>query len=169
MIRRGLAFLLGMAAIGVLLARGLPSAGLRSEAEAVAPEVVLSTLDGRTLRLSEQRGTLVLLNFWATWCAPCRLEMPLLEDRARRDAGRLQVWGVNAAESPPQVQAFVQDLALTFPILLDVAGEAQARYRVRGYPTTVLVGREGQLLERRVGILSAAQLDAWLEEASLSP
>jgi len=128
----------------------------------VAPGFALVSLEGDTIRLAEQRGRVVLLNFWATWCAPCRWEMPAL-DRVHRELGAegLTVLAVNVDAAPGAVDGFgypggdvggfARELGLGFPILLDPSGQVLRRYRVTGLPTTFLIDREGRVVEKVVG------------------
>ena len=118
-----------------------------------APELALTDLAGNTHRLSEYRGKAVLLNFWATWCLPCRTEMPSMEHayHALKEKG-LVVLAVNLdAGSRGPVDDFVKELALTFPILLDSPGTSTRTYRVFGLPTSFLIGRNGRIAGRDVG------------------
>jgi peroxiredoxin len=117
-----------------------------------APDFTLRTLDGGEIRLSELRGQVVLLNFWATWCGPCRDEMPLFEQALKeRGPDGLVIVAINVQESDAQVRPFVERLGLTYPIGMDKNGSLARRYRVRSYPTTYFVGRDGTVEGRRVG------------------
>lgn len=118
---------------------------------------------GNKRRLSEYRGRPVLVNFWATWCAPCRTEMPALEEAAAtyRNAG-LQVLAVNFGESQPAVLAFAGELSLQLPLLLDSDGAVQASYRVPGYPSSYFIDRQGRVAAVHLGILTEDQLSARL-------
>ncbi|MDR7563646.1 MAG: TlpA disulfide reductase family protein [Armatimonadota bacterium] len=138
--------------------RGIPAirAPARPDANALrdrplAPDFLLETLDGRELALSELRGKPVVLNFWASWCVPCRLEMPILEDAAKRYRGRVHFLGVNVLDRPPLAKAFVRKLGVTFPSVLDEDGVVLAKYRVVGLPTTVFITRSGRLFEVHAG------------------
>lgn len=118
-----------------------------------APDFTLPALSGGTLRLSDLRGKVVLLNFWATWCFACRTEMPAIEALYQRykDQG-LEVLAVNLdVLSTAGVEAFVKEVGLTFRILLDPAWAAARAYRVLGLPTTYLVDRAGNVVVREVG------------------
>jgi thiol-disulfide isomerase/thioredoxin len=116
-------------------------------------ELELRDLHGQAVRLHDLRGRVVLLNFWATWCAPCRDEMPALETLARELGPRgLTVVGVNYKESQADVQAFVREQKLGFPILLDDAGEVAKRYQVFALPVSVLVDRRGMIVGTVLGI-----------------
>jgi cytochrome c biogenesis protein CcmG/thiol:disulfide interchange protein DsbE len=118
----------------------------------VAPDFTLETLAGGTLSLEEARGQVVLINFWATWCPPCRAEMPAIQrvyDRYQEQG--LVVLAVNLQESPGQISAFAGELGLTFPILLDRDGAVSETYRVRSLPTTIFVSRSGVIADLVVG------------------
>jgi thiol-disulfide isomerase/thioredoxin len=118
-----------------------------------ALDLELLDLTGQPVRLHNLRGRVVLLNFWATWCAPCREEMPALETLAREFGPRgLAVVGVNFKEPKPQVQAFMRDNGLGFPTLLDVEGEVAKRYQVFALPVTFVVDRRGMLAGSVLGI-----------------
>lgn len=120
------------------------------------PAYAAPTLAGDTLDLADLRGRVVLLNVWATWCEPCRWEMPALERVHRRLRERgLEVVAVSvdalpgAADGP--VRAMIDELGLSFTVLLDPAGEVQRRFGVAGLPTTFLIDREGRLIDRVLG------------------
>jgi peroxiredoxin len=118
-----------------------------------APEFELADLAGRPVRLRDFRGRVVLLNFWATWCAPCREEMPALDTLARELGPRgLAVVGVNFKEPRAKVEAFVQEHGLRFPMLLDVEGRVGERYQVFALPVTFVVDRRGTLVGTVLGI-----------------
>ena len=118
----------------------------------LAPDWALESLDGEHLTLSGLRGQVVVLNFWATWCPPCRSEMPAIEQvyRTHRDQG-LTVIAVNVQEAQEQTQAFVEEMGLTFPVLADRDGSVSTRYRVTSLPTTFIIDRAGVIREVAVG------------------
>ena len=117
-----------------------------------APAIRLADVDGAPRTLESLRGSVVLLNFWATWCIPCRDEMPAMErlHRSYRERG-LTVLGVNFKESGPEVRAFLEKLGVSFGTVLDTDGRVSEKYRVRGLPVTFLVDREGRLLWKAIG------------------
>jgi peroxiredoxin len=136
---------------------------------APAPDFVLTDLDGRQVRLSDLKGQVVLLNFWATWCGPCEAEMPAIEDRYNTFKSQgLVVVGINQDEDAETVQAFVDRLGLTFTIVLDPGAVVGELYRARGLPTTFIVDRNGQIIVQKVGFMSDGQLDQYLSQAGLS-
>ena len=117
-----------------------------------APAFRLADVGGVSRTLENLRGSVVLLNFWATWCIPCRDEMPAMErlHRAYREQG-LTVLGVNFKESAREVRAFLEKLGVSFTTILDTDGAVSGTYRVRGLPVTFLVDREGRLLWKAIG------------------
>ena len=109
-----------------------------------APDFTLTTLEGRTVTLSGLRGQVVLVNFWASWCGPCKAEMPAIQRVYADDHERgLEVLAITAETSTAPVSAFVQAHHLTFPILLDTHAEVDRLYRVQGTPTSFFVDRRG--------------------------
>lgn len=117
-----------------------------------APLVSLTALDGRSFTLAELRGKVVFLNFWATWCIPCRQEMPALDNlyRTYRDRGFV-VLAVNFKESARDVRSFVDQTGVTFPTVLDPEGAVSRALKVRGLPVSFLVGRDGTLQWKAIG------------------
>lgn len=129
-----------------------------------APEFRLKDLSGDEVKLSNYQGKVVLLNFWATWCAPCRLEMPELQKHFEELNHDLVVVGINFAEPDEIVLSYVKELGVTFPVLLDPGGEIQELYRVRNYPTSFFIDTQGIVRIHHIGILSAKQLDRYLHQ-----
>lgn len=128
-----------------------------------APDFTLANLDGTSLSLDDLRGKNVLINFWATWCGPCRQEMPMIEAAYQAYAPDLVVLAVNIGEEPWRVKKFVHDLGLSFEVLMDEDNQVQSLYRVRAYPTTYLVDTQGVVRAQHIGLLSEAQLEKYLE------
>jgi thiol-disulfide isomerase/thioredoxin len=117
-----------------------------------APDFTLPSIDGQQVSLQEYRGKVVFLNFWATWCIPCREEMPALEQLHQKyQSEGLAVLAVDLKESAEQVKAFFQKYTLSFPSLLDHNGAVFRDYLVMGMPTTYLISRDGQLLAQGIG------------------
>ena len=116
----------------------------------LAPDFTLATSDGKVIQLSALRGRWVLVNFWATWCAPCRDEMPYLDSLATRHANRLTVLAVNIREPRQDVAAFVAELDLQLPVLLAPDDTTLLAYAVRGLPGFVYWSRLTELYALRV-------------------
>lgn len=114
------------------------------------------------------RGKVVLLNFWATWCAPCRVEMPTLQSRHERYPEQLVVVGIDFDEPKKNVAAFVEEFGLTFPILLDPGGKVQDDYHIRGYPTTIFLDKTSLVQIVHIGIMTEDQLDDYLIEMGVT-
>jgi thiol-disulfide isomerase/thioredoxin len=140
-------------------ALGLLSGPLRSQAQgfdrspwpAQVPTPALDALNlqGQRVRLSDFKGRAVLLNFWASWCEPCRAEMPLLQslpDLLGED--RLVVLAINFKETPRRVLSFVQSTSLSLPVLFDPQGDIARAWDVRVFPTTLLIDRQGRARQR---------------------
>lgn len=128
---------------------------------APAPEFTLTGLAGEQYSLSELQGKTVIINFWATWCAPCREEMPDLQEIHEEYADEgLVILAVNANEPPETVQAFVDEFDLTFPILLDNQRAVAALYEVQAYPSTFFVDRDGRI---RVDTYSGPMTASFIE------
>ncbi len=142
-------------------ALALPAEGraVAAEAGALAPPVVLTSSDGQTISLDELRGQVVVLNFWATWCAPCRVEMPELQKVSEKLTGQVTVLGINTGEPADQVRAWGDRYGLTFPLLLDTEGTAARDYRLRGQPTTVIVAPDGVIHAILYGPVDAASME----------
>ena len=114
----------------------------------------------RTLSLSQFRGRPVLVNFWASWCIPCRKEMPLLEAAYRRVHGLVVFLGVDTNDTSGAALSFLRQTGVTYPSAYDPHGTAATAYGLFGLPTTVFVAPDGKILERHVGALSSDTLTA---------
>ena len=125
-----------------------------------APDFTTKDLAGNTVRLSDYRGQPVVLNAWATWCGPCRLEMPDLEKfyQEYREQG-VVVLAVNMGESKDTVATFIKDNKYTFPVLLDETTAAVGRpYRISGIPATFFIDRQGKIASIQVGAMNLAEM-----------
>jgi len=109
-----------------------------------APDFTLKNTQGENLSLAEQRGKIIVINFWASWCAPCRKEMPVLQKFHEKynDLG-VSVWGVNVEQENQAGRNFLKGLDLTFPIFFDQSNTISATYQVKAMPSTVIVDRDG--------------------------
>ena len=137
------------------VAAGAATAGTRTGD--AAPNFGLETMCGETVTLEELRGKPVLINFWATWCGPCRAEMPELERLHQRLGDRLVVLAVDVDESPAQVTAFAAELGVTFTMVLDRGTKVFDRYRLLGLPSTYVVDAQGVTRAIRVGPFADAK------------
>jgi peroxiredoxin len=161
----GLAAALGLSRIG----HGGPE---------LAPDFAVPNLAGQAVRLSGLRGKVVLVNLWTTWCPPCRAEMPSMERLYQRFRGRdFELLAVSQDEDGKRVvEPFVKEMKLSFPVLIDPDHQVGDRYRVWGYPETIVVDRDGHIDEHVVGPrewdspTSVAQIERLLGEgAGIAP
>lgn len=123
----------------------IPELGLVApEVDALAPPFQMTTLDGESIDLLSLRGQTIILNFWATWCEPCIVEMPILQSVHDdfKDVG-VQVIGVNLGESPETIQNWVTENRFTFRIIPDEQTALANRYRLRGQPSTFIISPQG--------------------------
>ncbi len=131
-----------------------------------APDFTLPTLDGGSFTLSEHRGEVVVLNFWATWCLPCLAEMPDLE-KLHRELGSagLQIVGISQdTESADELLPFAAELGVTYPLLLDPAFNVSNRYGgISVLPTTIIIDREGRIARTEYGALTRRMMLALLD------
>ncbi len=122
------------------------SAQAANEISGKAPDFTLKTSKGDNLKLSEHRGEVVMINFWASWCAPCRLEMPHLNDLYLRfkDMG-FTLLAVNVEEDSAQAQQMARELKMAFPVLFDTTNKVSKMYDVSAMPSTIIVDRSGNM------------------------
>ena len=112
----------------------------------MAPDFALKSSTGENLRLSEYRGDVVMINFWATWCGPCRQEMPLLDELyTRYERVGFNLLGVNIDDDSRRAMQMIEELGVNFPVLFDARKEVSKLYDVEAMPVTVLVDREGNV------------------------
>lgn len=129
----------------------------------IAPDFQLTTIDGKSMKLSEQRGKKVFLNFWATWCPPCRAEMPDMEnfykDQKNNSFVILAVNYTTQEKNKDDVHQFVEDFGLTFPILLDHDGSISSHYQIFTIPTTFVIDSNGVIQKKFVGPLNKEMME----------
>jgi thiol-disulfide isomerase/thioredoxin len=130
----------------------------------VAPGFSTTTETGAPFTLAGQRGKVVLLNFWATWCAPCRVEMPEFEKAYAANPGLIIV-GVNDAQTARDIAGFRAEFGLSFPLLLDADARVQNLYAVQSYPTTYVLDRDGVIVDHHFGALTADQIGSLVSRA----
>ena len=142
--------LLGLA-LCAFAATSLASSGLEGQQ---APDFALKSSTGDNLRLSEYRGDVVMINFWASWCAPCREEMPLLDEMydKYKNLG-FTILGVNLDENRQDAAKILEQIPVTFPVLFDPKSEISRLYKVTAMPTTILIDRDGNLRAVHKGYL----------------
>ncbi len=129
--------------VTVFAATSLASSGLEGQ---TAPDFALKSSTGENLRLSEYRGDVVMINFWATWCGPCRQEMPLLDELySRYERVGFNLLGVNIDDDSRRAMQMIEELGVSFPVLFDARKEVSKLYEVEAMPVTVLVDREGNV------------------------
>ena len=150
-----MAFLLGIAVLGIALSAS-------GDRDRPAPDFAAEDLNGNELTLEQYRGRTVILNFWATWCPPCRGEIPDLVDFEEGD--NVVLLSVNQTFSEPGIGAvadFSREFGIDYPVLLDRTGIISASYGVRGIPTTFVIGPDGRIQERAFGAVSRSWLSRW--------
>jgi peroxiredoxin len=129
--------------ITTFAATSLASSGLEGQ---TAPDFALKSSTGENLRLSEYRGDVVMINFWATWCGPCRQEMPLLDELyTRYERVGFNLLGVNIDDDSRRAMQMIEELGVNFPVLFDASKQVSKLYEVDAMPVTVLVDREGNV------------------------
>ncbi len=136
------------------------SAGVVTQAGQPAPDFSLVSLEGETVQLSDFSGQVVMVNLWATWCPPCKAEMPTINAyyQAHKNEGFV-VLAVNNQENKSQVSKFIQTNGFSFPVLLDAHSRVITDYNVRGLPTSFIIDRDGQIQHTHTGQISREQLE----------
>lgn len=123
----------------------------------VAPTFTLKNLAGEDVSLQDYRGKKVMLNFWATWCPPCKEEMPAMEQFYKEKSKDVEILAVNL-DSQNNVKSFVQENNLSFPILLDQNGATQQTYSIISIPTTFIIDEQGLILKKHIGSMTYEQM-----------
>lgn len=127
----------------------LPLFTSQALADETAPDFTLKSRDGKNIRLSELRGEVVMLNFWASWCGPCRQELPHLDALAKRyGRGGFTLLGVNVDANPEDAEKLLKEIPVSFPVLLDSSSKVSELYQVDAMPTTVIIDRNGKVRHR---------------------
>jgi cytochrome c biogenesis protein CcmG/thiol:disulfide interchange protein DsbE len=151
--------------IMALFAMGIQMRSAKPVEKGLAPEFSIPLFTGGTFTLSEQRGQVVVVNFWASWCVPCRQEAPVLENTWRKYKERGVVFvGVDYVDSESEALKFIQEFNVTYPNGIDIGTETSRKYHIQGVPETYFVGKDGQLYGNHIGPIDAPTLSAKLEE-----
>ncbi|HMQ33628.1 MAG TPA: TlpA disulfide reductase family protein [Chloroflexaceae bacterium] len=129
----------------------------------MAPDFSYVLPDGTTRRLSDLRGTPVLINFWATWCLPCVEEMPALQQAYDGAGGELQVLAVNRNELPAAIARFAPQVGVSFPLIANIAGDIGDRYSVTSLPVSYFINSDGTIGAKHIGALTAQTLQERLD------
>jgi peroxiredoxin len=130
-----------------------------------APDFTLATLDGQELTLSQLRGKPVVLNFWATWCEPCKRELPALQATAEHYGADVTIIGIDQGEEAPVVEEYLNQYNLTYPVILDRDFAISAKYNVAGLPTTFFIDSAGIIRHLWIGEMNRITLAEGIAEA----
>ena len=147
--------------------RSGPGSAPRLTQSTVAPYFSLESLDGKTMRLSDLRGKAVLLNFWATWCGPCKIEMPWFVDLQNQYRSQgLQIVGVAMDDaSKEDIAKFAKDMGVNYPILIGKEAVGDQYGGVPALPETFLIGRDGKIVDKIIGLKGKAEIEDSIKKA----
>ena len=138
--------------------------GVMPQPNAIAPDFQLPTFDGKTVRLSDLRGQPVVINFWASWCVPCRDEQPTLVQLAGTYKSRgVTFLGINIQDTDRDAGIYAQQFGINYPLAYDRSGAVYINYGVVGMPETYLVDKQGRIAQKIVGPVDPNQIVASLE------
>jgi cytochrome c biogenesis protein CcmG/thiol:disulfide interchange protein DsbE len=153
-----------VAFVGLLAFRLWDTNTTEQRADGMAPEFTFTTFEGETISLADLKGKGVVLNFWASWCDPCRDEAELLETAWRREQENGIVFiGLDYLDQEPAAKAYLEEFDITYPNGPDLQSQAARRYGIKGVPETYFISPEGEIVQTVIGPLtSAAQLDSFL-------
>ena len=157
-----------MLVFGIQKARHNPTgAGGAKLLNQPAPDFALASLDGKTLRLSDYHGKAVLLNFWATWCEPCKIEMPWFVDLQKKYGPQgLQVLGVAMDDAPAKdIADFSQKMGVNYPVLIGKEEVGTQYGGVQFLPSTFYISRDGKIIDRVFGLVSRSEIEANVQKA----
>jgi len=158
--------------VGKRLARpGAAKVATVGQNGAPAPDFELKSVDGKTVRLSDYRGKAVLLNFWATWCGPCKIEMPWFVDLQKKyGAEGLQVLGVAMDDAGEDAIAkFAREMGVNYPVLMGKESVGEAYGGVQFLPTTFYIDRNGRVVERVFGLVGQSEIEDNIKKALHHP
>ena len=173
--RNAIVILVVVAAVTLMLFAGVRMSRSRAVTKvkpvgkngSAAPDFELKSLDGKQVRLSDYRGRAVLLNFWATWCAPCKIEMPWFVDLQKQYAAQgLQVIGVAMDDSGEETIAkFAQQMGVNYPVLIGKEAVGDAYGGVEFLPTTFIIDRQGKVVDRVFGLVGRSEFEDDIKKA----
>lgn len=136
----------------------------------IAPDFTLPRLDGQDLRLSSYRGKVVLLDFWASWCEPCRVETPRLVELQQKYGDRgLQIIGVSMDDSPEPARAFYQQFHINYPVVMGTAKTGELYGGVLGLPIAFLISRDGHIYKKHIGATDPEVFEKEIKSLLQSP
>ena len=148
--------------------QGAPSSSIQGDVRGKqAPDFELNTLDGKSVRLSDYRGKAVLLNFWATWCGPCKIEMPwMVEFEKQYQAQGFEVIGVAMDDSSSaDIEKFAKEMGVNYIILRGKEAVGEAYGGVIGLPTSFYIGRDGKIIGQHQGLVSRSDIEDNIKKA----
>jgi peroxiredoxin len=147
--------------------RSGPAFAPRLTQSTIAPDFSLESLDGKTMRLSDLRGKAVLLNFWATWCGPCKIEMPWFVELQNQYASQgLQIVGVAMDDaSKEDISKFAKDMNVNYPILIGKEAVGDQYGGVPALPESFLIGRDGKIVDKIIGLRGKAEIEDSIKKA----
>jgi len=162
----------GMLFVGLRMARR-PGGGAapRITQATVAPDFSLESLDGKNMRLSDLRGKALLLNFWATWCGPCKIEMPWFVDLQNQYGSQgLQIVGVAMDDaSKEDIAKFAKDMGVNYPILIGKEAVGDAYGGVPAMPESFFIGRDGKVVDKILGLKGKGEIEDAIKKAMNTP
>jgi cytochrome c biogenesis protein CcmG, thiol:disulfide interchange protein DsbE len=150
--------------VGILVYRQWSTITTEQRADGIAPDFTFTTFEGETISLADLKGKGVVLNFWASWCDPCREEAALLESAWRREQDNGIVFiGLDYLDQEPAAKAYLAEYAISYPNGPDLQSRAARRYGIKGVPETYFITPEGQIVQAVIGpVTNADQLDTFL-------
>jgi cytochrome c biogenesis protein CcmG/thiol:disulfide interchange protein DsbE len=153
-----------VAFFGILAFRLWDTNTTEQRADGLAPEFTFTTFEGETISLSDLKGKGVVVNFWASWCDPCREEAALLEEAWRREKDNGIVFiGLDYLDQEPAAKAYLAEYGISYPNGPDLQSQAARRYGIKGVPETYFVNPDGEIVQAVIGpVTNAAQLDSFL-------
>lgn len=130
-----------------------------------APSFQLEDQNGTSYDLSSMKGKVVFINFWATWCPPCRAETPDLVNLYEKYQDQVVFLGINATkvDSPDKVEAFIKQYKVSYPIPLDSSGKVVNQYRVHSYPTSYIIDSQGVIVYKKIGVITPTEFEKVIE------